>query len=93
MITKVSYRPYAQGVNNTQKQQQKVNFGMKATDSEAVTQFAALVKAALTTARDPKASELASARRMTEALQALEKVNPRATMAEVLLVLKTVWRA
>ncbi len=27
MITKVSYRPYASGVNNTQKQPQKVNFG------------------------------------------------------------------
>lgn len=27
MITKVSYRPYASGVNNTQNQPKKVNFG------------------------------------------------------------------
>lgn len=29
MITKVSYRPYASGVNNTQTQPQRVNFGAK----------------------------------------------------------------
>lgn len=34
MITKVSYRPYALGVNNRQNQPQNVNFGMKLTLTE-----------------------------------------------------------
>lgn len=45
MITKVSYRPYAQGVNNTQNQKQKVHFGMNTTD--AATAFATELTAAL----------------------------------------------
>lgn len=92
MITKVSYRPYAQGINNTQNQKQKVNFGMNTSDSNAVTEFTEKIKAAIDSARNPQAHALTADRRMTEALHALGKVSSRTTMAELLPVLTSIWR-
>lgn len=65
MITKVSYRPYAQGVSNTQNQKQKVNFGMTATE-QAAKAFADKVAQALS-----HKEELVRIVRFDEAVQAL----------------------
>lgn len=86
MITKVSCRPYASGVNSTQNQKQKVNFGMNPAEKEAVGVFADVISKALA-----EPTELLRHARVDAALQSLRlRIEPRTSAKELLdAVLKT----
>lgn len=84
MITKVAYRPYAQGVNNTQNQKQNVNFGTTAKDLIGSKPFGDALKETL---ESPNARILYV--RLSRVLGSLGQIDPHTNLAEALPHLKS----
>lgn len=79
MITKIAYRPYASGVNNTQIQQKKINFGIiNEKDARAVQEFAQMLVYAM---ENP--NEMAGLHGVTEAFNVFDRITRGTTVGSI----------